>query len=81
MPLTDIKVKKAQPTEKQHKLTDGEGMYLLVHPNGGKYWQLKYKFAEKEKTLALGTYPLTSLLEARERKYKAKKQIEQRHNR
>lgn len=55
MPLTDIKVKNAKPADKQYKLTDGEGMYLLIHPNGGKYWRLKYKFAGKEKLLALGT--------------------------
>lgn len=75
MPLTDIKVKNAKPTDKQYKLTDGEGMYLLVHPNGGKYWRLKYKFAGKEKTLSIGTYPLISLSEAREKRYQAKKQL------
>lgn len=75
MPLTDIKVKNAKPTDKQYKLTDGEGMYLLIHPNGGKYWRLKYKFAGKEKLLALGTYPNISLLEARQKRFNAKKLI------
>jgi integrase len=75
MPLTDIKVKNAKPQGKQYKLTDGEGMYLLVSPNGGKYWRLKYRFAGKEKTLALGTYPTLSLAEAREKRFDAKKQI------
>lgn len=75
MPLTDIKVKNAKPTDKQFKLADGEGMYLLVHPNGGKYWRLKYQFAGKEKTLAIGTYPTVSLSEARDKRFIAKKQI------
>ncbi len=75
MPLSDIKVRNAKPTDKQFKITDGEGMYLLVHPNGGKYWRLKYKFAGKEKILALGTYPTVSLLEARDKRFIAKKQI------
>jgi hypothetical protein len=52
-------------------------MYLLVHPNGGKYWRLRYKIAGREKTLALGTYPEVSLLEARDKKHAAKKQLKQ----
>jgi hypothetical protein len=38
MALTEIEVKKAKPTDKQQKLTDGSGLCLLIHPNGGKYW-------------------------------------------
>ncbi|HCR85783.1 MAG TPA: hypothetical protein DIV86_03810 [Alphaproteobacteria bacterium] len=45
MPLTDIKVKSAKPQEKQYKLSDDGGLYLLVHPNGSKYWRLKYLFS------------------------------------
>lgn len=40
-------------------------MYLEVTPNGGKWWRLKYRFANKEKLISLGTYPQTSLLDAR----------------
>lgn len=47
MPLTDTKVKNAKPSEKVVKLTDGFGLYLLVHPNGSKYWQLGYRFEGK----------------------------------
>lgn len=53
--LTDIKVQKAKPQDKAYKLKDGDGLFLLVHPNGGKYWRFRYNFAGKEKTLALGT--------------------------
>jgi len=42
MPLTDVVVRNAKPKEKPQKLTDGDGMFLYVHPNGGKYWRLQY---------------------------------------
>ena len=42
--LTELSIKQAKPKEKQYKLTDGEGMYLRVYPNGSKYWQLQYWF-------------------------------------
>ena len=54
MALRDVKVRTAKPEEKAYKLTDGDGMVLLVHPNGSKYWRLRYRFAGKEKMLALG---------------------------
>jgi hypothetical protein len=41
MALTDVKVRSAKPTDKPYKLTDGEGMHLMVHPNGSKYWRLQ----------------------------------------
>lgn len=66
MPLNDRQIKNAKPTDKQYKLTDGRGLYLLIKPNGGKYWRLDYAFAGKRKTLAIGTYPTISLLEARQ---------------
>lgn len=42
MALTDVKVRSTKPTDKAFKLTDGEGMHLMVHPNGSKYWRLQY---------------------------------------
>src|SRR3974390_2960218 len=75
MSLTDVKVRNAKPTEKQGKLSDSSGMYLLVTPNGGKCWRLKYRFGGKEKVLALGTYPEISLADAREKRDTARKQI------
>lgn len=73
MPLTDIAIRSAKPTEKQYKLTDGEGMHLLVRPNGSKLWQLKYRFAKQEKLLSIGQYPQVTLAEARERRLEARK--------
>lgn len=75
MPLTDVKVRSAKPKDKAYKLTDGEGMHLMVHPNGSKYWRLQYCFDGKQKTLALGVYPEITLSEARQRRDEAKRQI------
>jgi integrase len=75
MALTDVKVRNAKPGDKQAKLSDGGGMYLLVTQSGGKCWRLKYRFAGKEKVLALGTYPEISLAEAREKRETARKQL------
>jgi hypothetical protein len=55
--LTDITIKRSKANDKPYKLSDSGGLYLLVHPNSGKYWRLKYRFQGKEKVLALGVYP------------------------
>ena len=73
--LTELSVKQAKPKEKQYKLTDGEGMYLRVYPNGSKYWQLQYWFDGKQKILSLGVWPDVSLKEARDERFEAKKII------
>lgn len=75
MALTDIKVRTSKPTEKQYKLTDANGMHLLVHTNGSKYWRLQYRFGGKQKMLALGVYPEVSLADARARRDEARKQL------
>lgn len=65
MKLSAIAVKEAQPTAKAYKLSDGGGLFLLIKPSGTKYWRFKYRYAGKEKLLALGVYPDTSLKSAR----------------
>lgn len=72
MSLTDLAVRKAAPAEKQYRIADGHGLNLLVHPNGSKYWQLRYRYLGKPKLLALGVYPDVSLLEARGKAHDAK---------
>jgi integrase len=67
MSLTNVAVRNAKPAEKQYKLTDGRGMYLLIRPSGGRYWRLDYRYGGKRRTLALGTFPAVSLKEARRR--------------
>jgi integrase len=73
MALTELEVKKSKATDKQQKLSDSKGLYLLIHTNGGKYWQLAYRFGGKQKTLSLGIYPDVSLSEARDRREQARK--------
>ena len=68
-------MKNRKPGEKQIKLFDGGGLYLLVPPGGGKYWRLKYSIDGREKVLALGTYPEVSLADAREKRDAARKQL------
>jgi integrase len=73
MPITETAVKNAKPKAKPYKLTDGDGLYLLIKPNGGKYWRFKYLYVGKEKLLALGTYPEISLNDARDKRLAARK--------
>ena len=73
MTLTDVTIRKAKPAGKTQRLFDGGGLYLEVSPAGGKWWRLKYRFGGKEKRLSLGTYPDTSLADARERRDAARK--------
>ena len=70
--LTELAVRNAKCVSKRKKLSDGGSMYLELHPNGGKYWRKNYQFQKKEKTLALGVWPQTSLVEARHKRDEAK---------
>ena len=70
--LTELGIRKCTCGPKQKKMTDGKGLFLLLHPNGSKYWRMKYQFSGKEKTLAFGVWPEVSLTEAREMRNEAK---------
>jgi len=76
MALTDTFVKNVKHTGSPagDKHSDGGGMYLLVNA-GSKYWRMNYRFAGKQKTLALGVYPDVSLLKARQRRDAARQQL------
>lgn len=73
IPLTDMKVLKAKPQDKPIMLFDGGGLYLLVTPSGGKLWRFKYRYNNKSKTMAFGSYPEISLLDARKRRDDARR--------
>jgi len=75
MALSDTKIRGVKPSEKQIKLFDGGGLFLLVTTAGGKLWRLKYRFEGKEKLISLGTYPEISLADARDRRDKARVQL------
>lgn len=72
--LTDTTVRQSKPKDKPYKLTDGGGLYLLINTTG-KYWRLNYRFAGKQKTLALGVYPAVSLIDARQKRDQARSQL------
>ncbi|MFI0413776.1 MAG: tyrosine-type recombinase/integrase [Candidatus Thiodiazotropha sp.] len=75
MALTDTAVRRAKPHDKARKLFDSGGLFLLVNPNGSKYWRFKYRFHGVEKLLALGVYPDVSLKSARDKRDAARQQV------
>ena len=86
MSLNNSKIKNAKPNKKQYKIFDSGGLFLIVPPNGEKWWRLKYrqnipdpenplKYKRVEKSLSLGTYPKVTLAQAREQRHETKKQI------
>ena len=77
MSLTEIKIKSAKPKDKKYKLFDSEGLFLLVNPNGSKYWRLKYRYNDRENTYAIGVYPDCSLAQARDKKNAVKSQLKE----
>ena len=51
--------------EKDYKRSDSGGLFMLVTTTGSKLWRYAYNFDSKQKLLALGQYPVTSLADAR----------------
>lgn len=72
--LTDTAVRQAKPQDKPYKIADSAGLYLLVNSKG-KYWRMNYRFGGKQKTLAIGVYPIVSLGKARKKRDQAKEQL------
>lgn len=77
MKLTDVAIRNAKPGERPVKMADGQGLFLLVTPAGGKLWRLKYRLDGREKLLAIGAYPQVSLSDARKRRDDARVLIAQ----
>jgi hypothetical protein len=77
MTLTDKAIRNLKPKDTPYKKSDGEGLYLRVMPEGSKLWRLAYRFAGKQKTMALGSYPVVTLAMAREFKAGAKRLLAQ----
>src|SRR6185312_13001280 len=73
--LTPIAIRNAKPCRTAYKLADEGGLYLLIKPDGARYWRFKYRFAGKEKLLALGVFDEVSLAEARTRRDDAKARL------
>lgn len=75
--LSDTKIKKATKAERDYKLADEKGLFLLVRKNGGKLWRFKYRVEGKEKLLSFGPYPDVTLADARERRDAARRLLHQ----
>ena len=73
--LTESVVKEARPAARQFKLSDGGGLYLLVHSNGSKYWRFDFRFDGKQKSSSLGVWPEVTLAQARLKRNEAKSKI------
>ncbi|MDP3841395.1 MAG: integrase arm-type DNA-binding domain-containing protein [Oxalobacteraceae bacterium] len=76
VPLTDKHPLNANPKDKPYKLSDGGGLYLLINPDGAKYWRMDYRIFNTRRTAAFGKYPQVSLLEAREKRGAARRLID-----
>lgn len=75
MQLTDLAIRRSKPKDKPYTLNDGNGLSLLIEPNGSKGWRLRYRFSGKAKLMSLGTYPNVALADARTARDEAKKLI------
>jgi len=75
MSLSATAIKNSKPKDKNYKLFDERGLYLIITTKGSKWWRLDYRFQKKRKTFAMGVYPDVSLKEARERRDQARSQI------
>lgn len=74
--ITAPKIPNLAPDTKPYKVFDGNGLYILVTPKGGKLWRYKYRFGGRLKSLALGVYPEVSLAKAREKRNAARLQLD-----
>lgn len=75
MPLTEVKVRNAKGRAIAYKLANSGALYLLVRPDGARYWRMDYRWHGKRRTLALGVYPAVTLSDARTGRDLAKKQL------
>lgn len=73
--ISEAEIESAQAKEKPYKLTVGAGLYVLIYPNGSKYWRLKYYFHGKQSTYSIGVFPQVSLEEAIQSRDEAKRLI------
>lgn len=73
--LTEGVLRAAAPREKPYKLFDSSGLFVIVNPNGSRWWRLKYRYGGKERGISLGVYPVVSLKLARQRRDEARARL------
>jgi integrase len=73
---SDTVIRSIKPGDTRRRLSDGDGLYLLLFVKGGAHgWRFDYSFRGKRNTLSLGTYPATSLKLARQKAATAREQV------
>ncbi|MFC3191604.1 tyrosine-type recombinase/integrase [Pseudocitrobacter faecalis] len=75
MPLTDLEIRRSKPREKSYTLNDGNGLSLLIEPNGSRGWRFRYRFDGKPKMISLGRYPDVTLNDARRKRDDARRLV------
>lgn len=75
--LNDRQYRVAKPKDKEYLLSDGEGLFLRVRPNGAKDWLFVYTFSGKRRKLGLGSFEVTALATARSEADKARDALAQ----
>lgn len=73
--LTNVKIKGLKPKDKRYRVSDGNNLYLMILPSGGKVWRVRFTFAGKRKEISLGTYPEVSLKDARKKRLEIREQL------
>ena len=74
--LKDVTIRNAKATDKDYRLNDGDGLYIIIKTNGAKWWRFDYTFKSKRKTLSVGVYPTTGLADARRKTEEARNQVD-----
>ena len=75
MPLSHITIQYTKPKQKPFKLADGDGLFLVILPNGSKLWRFRYRFNGAERSLSIGPFPKITIADARARREQAREQI------
>ena len=75
MALNPAAIEALTPRASPYKATDSKGLYLLILPNGARYWRFRFRWAGRQNTMSCGVYPATSLEEARERRDAARRML------
>ena len=73
MALSHFDLQNAKPRDKPYKVSDGQGLHVVINPNGSVLWRLKYRFLGTERLLSLGRYPQISIHDARVKRDQALK--------
>lgn len=73
--LTDVAIRNAKPQDKDLRLSDGSGLYLLIKTNGAKWWRFDYTINRVRKTLSVGVYPAVTLVDARRKANEARSTV------